>query len=405
MELTAHLTALAGRNTPAAGAACFLGGGSYDHFIPAVVDIVAARSEFYTAYTPYQPEASQGNLQAFFEYQTLVTQLTGMDVSNASLYDGGSAAAEAVLMALHATRRRHRVRGRAESVHPEYRQILATYLANLDVDWSRWPRPANLAELVTLPARGDSRRRGGRTAGRPACWSSIPTSSAAWKTSTRPPEIAHAAGALLVVAVDPISLGLLEAAGRLRGRHRGGRGAIAGHPDGLRRAVPGHPGLPRAVPAAHARPAGRPDGRPPRPPLLGADAANPRAAHPPRKGHQQHLHQPGPAGPAGGGLPGADGPGGDARAWPSLCLQKARYAAERLAASGRFAPAFDRPDVQGVRRPRHPRPVEEFLAAARAEGIFAGVPLGRWYPELADCLLVAVTEKRTKEEIDRLVSA
>ncbi len=132
MALSAHLAELAGRNTPATEVACFLGGGSYDHFIPAVVDMVAARSEFYTAYTPYQPEASQGSLQAFFEYQTLVTQLTGMDASNASLYDGGSAAAEAVLMAMHATGRSRVVT--AESVHPEYRQVLATYLANLGVD-------------------------------------------------------------------------------------------------------------------------------------------------------------------------------------------------------------------------------------------------------------------------------
>ncbi len=127
LELTAHMAQLAGKNSPAGEKVCFLGGGSYDHFIPAVVDYVGSRGEFYTSYTPYQPEASQGNLQVFFEYQTLITQLTGMDVSNASLYDGGSAAAEAVLMAMHATGRQGRV-VTAASVHPEYRQVLATYL-------------------------------------------------------------------------------------------------------------------------------------------------------------------------------------------------------------------------------------------------------------------------------------
>src|SRR3954468_16824161 len=129
-ELTAEVSGMLARNTGTDVRPCFLGAGSYDHFVPAVVDSLASRGEFYTSYTPYQAEASQGTLQATFEYQTLVTQLTGMDVSTASLYDGGSAVAEAVLMALNATRRQGRI-VMAGSVHPEYRRIVATFLANL----------------------------------------------------------------------------------------------------------------------------------------------------------------------------------------------------------------------------------------------------------------------------------
>src|ERR1700734_1765933 len=131
LELTGRIQAALAANQGADRRVCFLGGGCYDHFIPAVVDNLAARGEFYTAYTPYQPEASQGTLQTTFEYQTLITQLTGLDVSNASLYDGGSAVAEAVLMAMSISPKRHKVLI-AESVHPEYRQSLATYLANFD---------------------------------------------------------------------------------------------------------------------------------------------------------------------------------------------------------------------------------------------------------------------------------
>ncbi|MGL4552718.1 MAG: glycine dehydrogenase, partial [Gemmataceae bacterium] len=99
IELTRHMAALAARNRHASGAACFLGGGAYDHFIPAVVDAVCSRSEYYTAYTPYQAEASQGTLQAIFEYQSLMCSLTGLELANASLYEGGSSIVEAALMA------------------------------------------------------------------------------------------------------------------------------------------------------------------------------------------------------------------------------------------------------------------------------------------------------------------
>ena len=139
LELTNRLDQLAGMNTAAglAKGGCFLGGGSYDHFVPAVVDNLAGQSAFVTAYTPYQAEASQGSLQAFFEFQTQVCRLTGMDVANASLYEGATAVAEAVIMALNVTGKRRVLL--AASVHPHYRQVVHTYLSNLP------------AELIELP--------------------------------------------------------------------------------------------------------------------------------------------------------------------------------------------------------------------------------------------------------------
>src|SRR5436309_3494619 len=131
-ETMAEVAALAGRNRVFPDRLTFRGGGVYRRFIPSAVAAVTSKPEFYTAYTPYQAEASQGSLQAFFEYQTLVCELTGLDVSNASLYEGGSAVAESVLMALSINPERHTVVV-ADSVHPEYRDALATYTANLPV--------------------------------------------------------------------------------------------------------------------------------------------------------------------------------------------------------------------------------------------------------------------------------
>ena len=204
LELNAHLAELAAKNSSPEQVACFLGAGSYDHFIPAVVDFVASRSEFYTAYTPYQAEASQGTLQAMFEYQTLVTQLTGMDVSNASLYDGGSAVAEAVLMALGATRRWGRVVV-ASSVHPEYRQNLKTYLANLDTELVTVGTPRGYLAPEDLERAVDDRT---------ACvLVQHPNFFGCLEEVEALAEIAHRAGALFIVAVDPISLGLLKRPG------------------------------------------------------------------------------------------------------------------------------------------------------------------------------------------------
>src|SRR5471030_1953999 len=192
---------LAARNKPADDAVCFLGGGSYDHFIPAVVDTVAGRGEFYTAYTPYQAEASQGSLQAFFEYQTLICQLTGMDVANASLYEGGSAVAESVLMAMSIRGERKKVLV-AESVHPEYRRTLETYLENLPVTITTLPTPNGYLDPGTLKKELDDQTL--------CVIVHHPNFFGGLEDVESIGSICHKTGALYVASFDPISLGLLK---------------------------------------------------------------------------------------------------------------------------------------------------------------------------------------------------
>src|SRR5437899_8037420 len=201
IELTQHMQELAGGNQSAVDAVCFLGGGAYDHFIPAVVDAIAGRGEYYTAYTPYQAEASQGTLQTIFEYQTLIRQLTGLDVANASLYDGGSAVAEAVLMAVNLTDRTGRVVV-AESVHPEYRRVLATYLANLNVELLTVPTPHGYLDPDDL-RKAVTEQTAAVVVQHPnffGCLEEVEAVGAA----------ARSKGALYVTAFDPISLGILR---------------------------------------------------------------------------------------------------------------------------------------------------------------------------------------------------
>ena len=183
---------------------CFLGGGVYDHFIPSAVDASAGRSEFYTAYTPYQAEASQGSLQAFFEYQTLICQLTGMDVSNASLYEGGTAGSEAVFMAMRCTRRHSRI-VMLGSVHPDYRQVVETYLGRLE------------CELVTVETRGGTADLAAVEAAmndQTACLViQQPNFFGCLEQAEQLIDIAHQTGALAIVSFDPISLGVLKRPG------------------------------------------------------------------------------------------------------------------------------------------------------------------------------------------------
>ncbi|MEE9212545.1 MAG: aminomethyl-transferring glycine dehydrogenase subunit GcvPA, partial [Phycisphaeraceae bacterium] len=148
LQLHRDLTELARQNRQAAQAGCFLGGGGYDHFIPAAVDYLAGQGAFVTAYTPYQAEASQGALQAFFEFQTQVCRLTGLDVANASVYEAATATAEAVMMALHVTGKRRVLV--ANTIHPHIRAVLRTYLADLAVDLIELPAAAGRIDTETV---------------------------------------------------------------------------------------------------------------------------------------------------------------------------------------------------------------------------------------------------------------
>ncbi len=393
MELTAHMARLAAGNTAAGSAICFLGGGSYDHFIPAVVDVVSYRSEFLTSYTPYQAEAAQGNLQALFEYQTLICQLTGMDVSNSSLYDGASAAAEAAMMTLHATRRSGRV-VTADAVHPEYRQVLGTCFANLDTELVTLGTPQGTIPLEELEAAVDDRT---------ACvLVQHPNFFGCLEEIEPIAEIAHKAGAVLVVAVDPISLGLLRRPGDYGADIVVAEGQPLGIPMGF-----GGPYL--GVMACREQFVRRVPGR-----LVGQTAD--------RRGRQcwvltlqtreQHIRRDKATSnictnQALYALRAAVylalmGPTG-MRQVAELCLHKSHYAARQLTAGDQFSLAFDKPTFKEFVVRAAGSNVDHLIDTAAADGIFAGVPLGQWYPELADCMLIAVTEKRTKEEIDRLV--
>jgi len=392
LELTAEMAALAGRNVPAGQSAGFLGGGSYDHFIPAVVDFVAARSEFYTAYTPYQPEASQGTLEAIFEYQTLIAQLTGMDVSNASLYDGATAATEAVLMALSATRRYGKV-VTAASVHPEYREVFTTYLANSET------------EVVTLatPHGSLDPEDAARAVDKGTCCVVVqhPNFFGCLEDVRAIGEIAHRSGALLVVIVDPLSLGLLARPGDYGADIVAAEGQSLGNPMAF-----GGPYL--GILACREQFVRRMPGR-----LVGEtiDRRGKRCFVLTLQTREQHIRREkatsnvctnqGLLALRAAVYLAAMGPRG-IRDVARLCLRKARYAREQLTRTGPLRAAFDRPVFKEFAVRAADGDVRGRLEAARREGMFAGVPLGTWYPDLADCFLVAVTEKRTKEEIDRL---
>ena len=386
VELIRHLEALAAKNSHTGIELSFLGAGIYDHHTPAIVDMILQRGEFLTAYTPYQPEMSQGVLQAIFEYQTAICELTGMDVSNASGYDGFTVAADACYIAKHATGRTRIVL--AETLNPQVREVVKTYAPGFGL------------EIVEVAARGRrhrsrAHRRGGRRRGRGAVSAAqllrLPRGRARarrrcarGRRARRRPRRPHLARRA-------------RGARRLRLRHGDRRGPVGRQRPELRRPALRLPRLAHRVHPPAARPDRRPDDRPQRRARLRAHAADARAAHPPREGDVEHDDQPDAARARRSrhALPGSarrDCASSGRPAWRSP-----RYARERID----LPAAFDQPFFKELAL-RTPRPAREVVREARALGVHPGYALGRDYEGMDDVLLVALTEKRTPADIDRL---
>jgi glycine dehydrogenase subunit 1 len=385
-ELVAHLTELAERNAHTGAELSFLGAGIYDHYVPAVVDAVLSRGEFLTAYTPYQPELSQGVLQAIFEYQTAICELTGMDVSNASGYDGTTVAADACYVAKHVTGRDKVVV--CESVNPMVRQVVKTYAPGFGLEIVEIPHAGGVTDPDAVAAEA---------AGAAAVIFQHPNFFGCLEPA---PELAAAAleqEALPVAHVDPLSLGVLEAPGKYGCALAIGEGQGAGNHQS-------YGGPHYGFLAARADYIRRMPGR-----IVGetTDVDGRRGFVLTLQTREQHIRREKATSNittnqtllALAGLVYLSwlGPSG-LRELGETCMGLAEYAKQRLG----FPLAFSSRATFKEFAIRVGRPAKEVVREARARGVHPGYALGRDYPGLDDALLVAVTEKRSPADIDRL---
>jgi glycine dehydrogenase subunit 1 len=386
-EMMARLQEMAAQNGRVVP---FVGGGYYDHLIPAAVDHLAGRSEFYTAYTPYQPEVSQGALQALFEYQSAICSLTGLEASNASLYDGGTALAEAAMMALRVTGRDRVILDGA--INPFHRAIVRTYLANLPVEIVELPPVNGMPDRQGLDGKIDSRCA--------AVLVQNPTFFGCVADYSDLAAQVHKSGALLVSAVYAVSLGILKTPGEMGvdiavgdgqclGNHLSFGGPAFGFIAAKKQYIRNMPG--RIVGETVDR-----EGR--RGFVLTLQA------------REQHIKRH--------------------KATSNICSNqslcalrgliflvilgkrglvelarinrdKAEYAKRALAAVRGVTIPFGGPTFNEFSI-RLPKRADDVVASLLQRGIAAGVPLGSYYPGEENSLVVTVTEKRTRGEIDLL---
>lgn len=394
-EVGRHLRALAAQNADADRYSMFLGAGCYNHFSPAIINHLVLRGEFLTPYTPYQPEVSQGTLQALYEYQSLVCLLTGMEVSNASMYEGASATAEAVLMAQRVTGRNKVVVARA--VHPEYRTVTRTYASQLGISF----REVSFTEEGVTDLTQVRKALGEQVA---CLVVQSPNFFGGVEDLPQLAEAAHAVGALLVVAVaEPIALGLLKPPGEC------GADIVAAEGAGLGTGL-NYGGPAVGFFATREKFIRHMPGR-----LVGQTVDREG-----RTGYvltlatrEQHIRREKATSNIctseslianmSGMYMVTMGPQG-LREVALLNLRKAAYAKEQLAKVRGFSLRFTGPTFNEfvLRTKKKPGDV---LTGLLKRQIIGGLDLGRFYPELKDCLLVCVTEQKSRTEIDALAKA
>lgn len=393
-SLLLHMKELAAKNADTDRYASFLGGGIYDHHVPVVINHIISRSEFYTAYTPYQPEISQGELQAIFEFQSYICELTGMAVANASMYDGATALAEAGALASAATRRKQIVISR--TVHPEARELMRTMAHGLNLEVVEIGYENGVTSLQQLEAAVSA-----QTA---AVIVQSPNFFGAIEDIAAIEPIIHGVKGLLVVSTNPLSLGMLETPGKL------GADIVIGdaQPLGISQSLGG----PTCGFFAVAEPLmRRMPGR-----IVGQtnDQDGKRGFVLTLQAREQHIRREK-----------ATSNICSNQALLALCasvylstmgkaglmevanlnLQKAHYAARRFTENASFKLPFSAPFFNEfvVQLPEGVS-VADINRKLLNAGYLGGYDLGSAYPELAGHMLVAVTERRTKQEIDRFVS-
>jgi glycine dehydrogenase subunit 1 len=393
-EVFDHLSKLAARNADADSELCFLGAGMYDHYSPAIVDAILSRSEFLTPYTPYQPEVSQGGLQAMFEFQTAMSELTALPVSNASMYEGPSSVASAAYLALGARKGRRRLVV-SRGLHPHSRQTLATYARGFDAKVVE----VGLRDGLTDPAEFENYIDQDVA----AIFVQNPNFLGGIEDLEALAAAAHESGALAVASVDPMTLGVLRPPGEAgidvavgEGQPLGGRLDYGGPSFGFFCATEEHL---RRMPGRIAGETTDADGR--RGFVL---ALQTREQHIRREKATHNICTSQALNALGGvihlvwlGKRGLVELG-------ELMVRRTAYARERLAASDGVELLHSAPVCREFAITVD-APVQEVLDACAADGIAAGVPLARDYPEHENGLLVAITERRSKEDIDRLAES